>query len=102
MNHPQIDVSDDDFGTIVTCAVRYSLGRLTYMPSLVQDFVTPLIPHLHRLALSALVRDVAQYEHDLSATHPEGFRTQDNQGWHRLAEAAQAELCRRENRKTNE
>ena len=30
---------DEDLGTIAICAVRYALGRQTYMPGLVQDFV---------------------------------------------------------------
>ena len=30
---------DEDLGTIVICAVRYALGRQTYMPGLVQEFV---------------------------------------------------------------
>ena len=30
---------DRDFGTVCGCAVRYSLGRQTYMPSLVQQFI---------------------------------------------------------------
>lgn len=30
---------DKDIGTIAICAVRYALGRQTYMPGLVQDFV---------------------------------------------------------------
>lgn len=30
-----IDPHDDDFGVICNCAVRYAVGRRTYMPSLV-------------------------------------------------------------------
>ena len=30
---------DYDIGTIAICAVRYALGRETYMPGLVQEFV---------------------------------------------------------------
>ena len=30
---------DEDMGTITICALRYAIGRQTYMPSLVQDFV---------------------------------------------------------------
>lgn len=30
---------DNYFGTICLCAMRYALGRQTYMPGLVQDFI---------------------------------------------------------------
>ena len=43
---PAIDLQDDFFGTILNCAVRYAIGRQTYMPGLVIDFITPLLPHL--------------------------------------------------------
>lgn len=54
-----IDPSNDDFGAILNCAVRYSIGRQTYMPKLVIDFITPLIPHLDNRTLSCFDRDVA-------------------------------------------
>lgn len=39
---PKIDPSDHDFGLILNCAVRYAIGRQTYMPSAVIAFITPL------------------------------------------------------------
>lgn len=36
---PMIDISQDDFGTLCICALRYCHGRKTYMPSLVQQIV---------------------------------------------------------------
>lgn len=36
-----IDPYNDDFGAICNCAVRYAVGRRTYMPDLVIDFITP-------------------------------------------------------------
>ena len=32
---------NDDFETILICAERYALGRQTYMPKLVVDYITP-------------------------------------------------------------
>ena len=32
----KINISQDDFGTLCICAIRYCQGRQTYMPSLVQ------------------------------------------------------------------
>ncbi len=34
-----IGKGDDFFGAVLTCAVRYCLGRRTYMPSLVTDWI---------------------------------------------------------------
>ena len=53
-----IDPSNDDFGAVLNCAVRYSIGRQTYMPKLVIDFITPLIPHLDNRTLGCFDRDV--------------------------------------------
>ena len=35
----KIDISQEDFGTLCVCALRYCHGRRTYMPSLVQEIV---------------------------------------------------------------
>ena len=32
-----INISQEDFGTLCICAIRYCQGRQTYMPSLVQS-----------------------------------------------------------------
>lgn len=50
---------DDDFGCIVGCAVRYALGRYTYMPSLVADFVKKNLPVLNTQTLMVMVRDIS-------------------------------------------
>lgn len=53
-----IDLKDDDFGAVLNCAVRYTIGRQTYMPHLVIDFITPLIPHLNNRTLWCFDQDV--------------------------------------------
>ena len=42
-----IDPSDDDFGALCNCAVRYCLGRRSYMPKLIVDYITPLLSKLN-------------------------------------------------------
>ena len=44
---PQTDFTDDDFGAVLNCAVRYAIGRQTYMPGLVIDFIRPMLPYLN-------------------------------------------------------
>jgi len=34
-----IRADDDDFGAVLNCAVRYCIGRRTYMPKLVTDWI---------------------------------------------------------------
>lgn len=55
-----IDPHDDDFGTICNCAVRYAVGRRTYMPSLVIDFITPHLSELTDKTLWCFQRDLYQ------------------------------------------
>lgn len=53
-----IDVSDDEFGLMMNCAVRYSMGRETYMPSSVINFITPLLSQLTTKTLVCMDRDL--------------------------------------------
>ena len=54
------DVSDDFFGAVWNCAIRYCLGRRSYMPKLVIDFIRPSIRHLSNKTLWCMERDIAQ------------------------------------------
>ena len=55
---PKIDPTDDDFGAVLNCAIRYSLGRQTYMPHLVMDFARPLLPFLSRIGLYGVWHEI--------------------------------------------
>ena len=57
-NIPTIDIGDDFFGAVLNCAVRYCLGRRTYMPSLVTDFIRPLLPYLSKKTLWCFEKDI--------------------------------------------
>ena len=57
---PNIDLADHDFGCLVTCAIRYCLGRCTYMPKLVCDFVFPLLPYLDDQTIGCMERDIRE------------------------------------------
>ena len=61
MKTPQIDLSDDFFGATLNCAVRYCLGRRSYMPGLVMDFISPLLPQLSNKTLWCFDRDLTEY-----------------------------------------
>lgn len=52
---------DKNFETILLCAVRYAIGRQTYMPSLVIDYITPLLSYLSYNTLGLIANDITEY-----------------------------------------
>lgn len=57
-----VDPTNDDFGAVCNCAVRYCLGRRSYMPSLVCGYIIPLLPELTDKTLDCFERDIAERE----------------------------------------
>ena len=55
-----IDIKDEDFGAVLICAVRYCLGRQTYMPGLIIGYVTPLLPHISDNTLRCMETDLSK------------------------------------------
>lgn len=51
-------VADDDLECIIGCAMRYALGRSTYMPSLVCDFIKKHLDILSKKSLEVMIRDI--------------------------------------------
>lgn len=86
-----VDLQDDNFGTMLNCAVRYALGRRTYMPSLVISFITPLLPKLSSKTVWCFDQDVTDAKYS-----PGGYGDAcDEQDWTRFREAVRAERTRR-------
>lgn len=52
--------TNDDFGAVCNCAVRYCLGRRSYMPSLVCGYIISLLPELTDKTLDCFERDIAE------------------------------------------
>ena len=50
-----------DFETILLCAIRYAIGRKSYMPSLVIDYITPLLPYLSEDVLKLIVNEIIEH-----------------------------------------
>ena len=55
---PQVGKIDKNFETILLCAVRYAIGRKSYMPSLVIDYITPLLPYLSEDVLKLIADEI--------------------------------------------
>ena len=83
-----IDPRDRDFGAIITCAIRYCLGRETYMPHLVMDYVRPLLPELDNRTLVVMVNDI-------EGTPSLGHTNIDVPAWQSFLSAVKAELQQR-------
>ena len=53
---------DKNFETILLCAVRYAIGRKTYIPSLVIDYITPLLPYLSENTLRLIANEIIEHD----------------------------------------
>lgn len=91
---PVVAANDDDFGCVLNCAVRYSLGRQTYMPHTVMGYIKPLLPHLTKRTLVCMERDIREAE---SFGVGYGSETIDKPAWLNFLQEVQNELSRREN-----
>lgn len=83
-----IERYNDDFGAVCNCAVRYAIGRMTYMPSIVVGFIKPLLPKLNNRTLWCLERDI-------EGTDRYGDPEIDKPLWLGLLEAVKDEIERR-------
>ena len=54
----RIDVYKDDFGSVVICALRYCIGRRTYMPSITISFASQFITKFSDKALYVIEKDI--------------------------------------------
>ena len=53
---------DKNFESILICAVRYAIGRQTYIPSLVIDYITPLLPYLSENTLRLIANEITEHD----------------------------------------
>ena len=54
----QINTDDTNFNIVINSAIRYAIGRKTYVPKAVIDFVIPLLSDLSTLTLENIEKDV--------------------------------------------
>ena len=57
--HSMITVTRD-FELMIVCALRYSIGRESYMPSITIDYIRYLIPMLSANTLFVMQRDIRE------------------------------------------
>ena len=75
-----IDRDDDNGGVLLTCAVRYALGRYSYMPRLVMSEITPMLCNLSDKTLYVMRRDVSEFldtlPHEIDGCVMDDYRDQ--------------------------
>lgn len=54
------DSDKEDLNIMYVCAVRYSIGRMTYMPSLVTEFIMKHSDTLTVKGASIMIRDIEE------------------------------------------
>lgn len=87
-----IDSTDDNFQSVLICAVRYACGRQTYMPGIVIRFAVQLLPVLGDRTLSVLQRDIAEARDNNRL----GSQSIDAPEWLWLLSKIEKEIARRE------
>ena len=55
--HPAIPI-DRNFEDVLISAVRYALGRQTYMTSVTSEYVSGVLPYLSDRAIYTILRDI--------------------------------------------
>jgi len=94
----KIDISQEDFGTLCICAIRYCHGRQTYMPELVQDICKVRLKDLSENDLNVMLEDCKFQER----MHLYGDERIDKPGWLIWRTEILNELKRREDEKIQE
>ena len=84
---PKFDC-DVNGSIMITCALRYSLGRMTYVPGAVQDWIKTHWDSLDSNTRFVIVRDVFDYLYDdfrTSGKMAAPFNGYDIKEWERFA-----------------
>ena len=87
----KINISQDDFGTLCICAIRYCHGRQTYMPSLVQGIVREHLSELSNRDIRVMLDDCKLQDN----INLYGDPNIDKPSWLRWKEDLEKEYARR-------
>ena len=89
--HSMITVTRD-FELMIVCALRYSIGRESYMPSITIDYIRYLIPMLSVNTLFILQRDITE---EVERYNRSGWDIFMKDEWLKLADDIRKEHTRR-------
>jgi hypothetical protein len=82
-------ISPRDLETLLTCSVRYAIGRRTYMPGVVQRIAREHVEVVQSWTLD-------QWAEDIERAHSLGDPEVDAPGWRAFAAWCRDECARRE------
>ncbi len=82
----------DDFELMLICALRYSIGRESYMPGVTIDYIRYLIPQLSTKTLFIMKRDIAEEIERYQRMEMELYFADE---WQKLAEDINTEYERK-------
>lgn len=60
MKKKTIDPSDDRFGEMLNSALRYALGRMSYIVEDTANYIRPLLPYLSDRTLWVMEKDIKE------------------------------------------
>ena len=87
---------DAEFGLILNCAVRYAIGRMTYIPSSVIQYILPLIDKLDSKTLDVFIQDIERYKKDVDRGIGAWGMDSDKKDWLLFLEYCKKEINSRE------
>ena len=93
-----INISQEDFGTLCICAIRYCQGRQTYMPSLVRGIVRQHFDEFSDKDLAVMIDD-CRFQKNMNLYGDERIDKPDWLKWHE--ELLEVEEKRNDERKCN-
>lgn len=87
----KISRKDDFDGAVLNCAVRYALGRMTYMPGLVIHQIAPILNDCSDKTLWCFEKDIENWMKDDYSQH--AYKEE----WSRFLEKVKSEIEKRKN-----
>lgn len=85
----EVEPINDDLETLLECAVRYALGRRTYVTGAISSIVCRWSPRLSDKALAIISKDISIYPEEMLGDH------MDKANWHRAEASVLKEIERR-------
>lgn len=92
----QLTRDDDHGGAVLNCAVRYALGRRTYVPGLVMGELRPMLKDCNDKTLHVFAKDIESWLRERE-TLPLGYYGPGDhvEAWERFRDDVLQELERR-------
>ena len=85
-------VGADDLGLLCICAIRYAMGRMSYMPDMIRSIVQPLLSELSDRDIRVM-HDDCKFQANVNMWGDERI---DKPGWLQWEQELKAEKARRE------